>query len=175
MWRRKSAPEAYSSFPAEKEETPEPVVPRRPVCRYSLESSFTCASTPSASAASLGNVSYYTCLHPLKYIFVGSMLFFAFLLIVQACFGRAFLVPPQLIVFFWFFAFLLGFGVSTSFEVGRSTAGLLFLETHTNNQFGKQPEGLQHFRDHRWKALGEENPDLSGLFFFRHYFESYIE
>ena len=53
------------------------------------------------------------------------------------------------------------------------TAGLLFLETHTNNQFDKQPEGLRHFRDHRWKALDEENPLLSGLFLFRHYFESY--
>ena len=47
-------------------------------------------------------------------------------------------------------------------EVGNSdwlTAGLLFLETHANNQFAKQPEGLRHFRDHRWKALGEENPN----------------
>ena len=55
------------------------------------------------------------------------------------------------------------------------TAGLLFLETHKNNQFGKQPEGLQQFRDHRWKNLGEENSDLSVQFLFRHYFESYIE
>ena len=53
------------------------------------------------------------------------------------------------------------------------TAELLFLETHTKNQFGKQPEGLRHFRDHRWKALGEGNPGLSGPFLFRHYFESY--
>ena len=43
------------------------------------------------------------------------------------------------------------------------------------NQFGKQPEGLRRFRDHRWKALGEENSDLVGLFLFRQYFESYIE
>ena len=57
----------------------------------------------------------------------------------------------------------------------RHTAGLLFLETHMNNQFANEPEGLRHFRDHRWKALNEENPDLSGLFLFRHYFESYIE
>ena len=56
-----------------------------------------------------------------------------------------------------------------------STAGLLISYKPTNNQFAKQPEGLRHFRDHRWKALGEENPDLSGLFLFRHYFESYIE
>ena len=34
---------------------------------------------------------------------------------------------------------------------------------------------LRHFRDHRWKALGEENPHLSGPFLFRHYFESYVE
>ena len=54
-----------------------------------------------------------------------------------------------------------------------STAGLLISYTHTNNQFANEPEGLRHFRDHRWKALGEENPDLSGLFLFRHYFESY--
>ena len=56
-----------------------------------------------------------------------------------------------------------------------STAGLLFLETHTNNQFANEPEGLRHFRDHRWKALGEENQDLSGPFLFRHYFGSYTE
>ena len=56
-----------------------------------------------------------------------------------------------------------------------ATAGLLFLETHTKNQFGKQPEGFRQFRDHRWKALGEENSDLSWLFLFRHYFGSYIE
>ena len=55
------------------------------------------------------------------------------------------------------------------------TAGLLFLETHMDNQFAKKPEGLRQFREHRWKALGGENPDLSGLFLFRHYFESYTE
>ena len=60
-------------------------------------------------------------------------------------------------------------------EQEHTTAGLLFLETHTNNQFANEPEGLRHFRDHRWKALSEKNPDLSGLFLFRHYFESYIE
>ena len=30
----------------------------------------------------------------------------------------------------------------------------------TKNQFVSEPEGLQHFRDHRWKALGEESPNL---------------
>ena len=45
------------------------------------------------------------------------------------------------------------------------TAGLLFLETHADNQFAKQPEGLRHFRDHHWKALGEENPDLFWVYF----------
>ena len=55
------------------------------------------------------------------------------------------------------------------------TAGLPMQWTHTNNQFAKQPEGLRHFRDHRWKALGEANLNLSGLFLFRHYFESYTE
>ena len=53
------------------------------------------------------------------------------------------------------------------------TAGLPILWTHTNNQFANKPEGLRHFRDHRWKALGKENPDLSGPFLFRHYFVSY--
>ena len=56
-----------------------------------------------------------------------------------------------------------------------NTAGLLISDTHKNNQFANEPEGLRHFRDHRWKALGEENPILSGFFLFRHYFESYIE
>ena len=55
------------------------------------------------------------------------------------------------------------------------TAGLLISDEPTNNQFANEPEGLRHFRDHRWKALGEENPILSGLFLFRHYFESYTE
>ena len=49
------------------------------------------------------------------------------------------------------------------------TAGLPISDTHTKNQFANGPEGLRHFRDHRWKALGEENPDLSGPFLFRHY------
>ena len=45
----------------------------------------------------------------------------------------------------------------------------------TKNQFASKPEGLQQFRDQGWKALGKDNSDLSGLFLFRHYFESYIE
>ena len=28
-----------------------------------------------------------------------------------------------------------------------------------------EPEGLRHFRDHRWKALDEENPNLLCIFF----------
>ena len=55
----------------------------------------------------------------------------------------------------------------------ETTAGLPIRYPPTNNQFANEPEGLRHFRDHRWKALGEENPILSGLFLFRHYFESY--
>ena len=63
-----------------------------------------------------------------------------------------------------------------TFELpSTSTAGLLTSETHIYNQFANEAEGLRDFRDHRWKALGEENPDLSGLFLFRNYFESYIE
>ena len=38
-----------------------------------------------------------------------------------------------------------------------STAGLPTSETHTKNQFASEPEGLRQFRDHRWKALDEEN------------------
>ena len=45
-----------------------------------------------------------------------------------------------------------------------NTAGLLIRYTHTKNQFADEPEGLRHFRDHRWKALSKENSDLSGLF-----------
>ena len=45
----------------------------------------------------------------------------------------------------------------------------------TQKYFANEPEGLQHLRDHSWKALGEENPNHLGLFLFRHYFESYIE
>ena len=59
--------------------------------------------------------------------------------------------------------------------IHQTTAGLLINDTHTNNQFANEPEGLRHFQDHCWKALGEENPDLSGPFLFRHYFESYTE
>ena len=55
----------------------------------------------------------------------------------------------------------------------RFTAGLPIGQTHAKNQFFKQPEGLRQFRDHRWKALGGENSDLSDLFLFGHYFESY--
>ena len=46
-----------------------------------------------------------------------------------------------------------------------TTAGLPISETHTNNQFADEPEEIRQFRDHRWKALGEKNSDLSGLFF----------
>ena len=28
----------------------------------------------------------------------------------------------------------------------------------------EKTQGLRQFRDHRWKALGEENPNLLGLF-----------
>ena len=35
---------------------------------------------------------------------------------------------------------------------------------HRKNQFADEPEGLQQFQDHRWKALGGENLDLTGLF-----------
>ena len=70
---------------------------------------------------------------------------------------------------------LVGCGVLWSTGEMTSTAGLLISDTHTNNYFANEPEGLRHFRDHRWKALGEENPILSGPFLFRHYFESYTE
>ena len=56
-----------------------------------------------------------------------------------------------------------------------ATAESPISETHTKNQFGKQPEGLRQFRDRRWKALGEKNSDLSSLFLFEQYFERYIE
>ena len=39
---------------------------------------------------------------------------------------------------------------------------------HRKNQFADEPEGLQQFQDHHWKALGEENPDPSGLFLCDH-------
>ena len=32
------------------------------------------------------------------------------------------------------------------------------------NQFADEPEGLRQLRDHRWKALSEENSDLLGIF-----------
>ena len=46
----------------------------------------------------------------------------------------------------------------------HSTAGLDIQYEPTKNQFFNEPEGLRHFRDHRWKALGEENSDLLCLF-----------
>ena len=55
------------------------------------------------------------------------------------------------------------------------TAGLSIRYPPTNNQFANEPEGLRHFRDHRWKALDAENLILSELFLFRQYFESYTE
>ena len=48
-------------------------------------------------------------------------------------------------------------------------------EKSTKKQFRKQPDGLRQFREYRWKALGKENSDLSGLFLFGQYSESYIE
>ena len=45
-----------------------------------------------------------------------------------------------------------------------ATAGLDVQYEPTKNQFSDEPEGLQQFRDHRWKALGKENPDLPGIF-----------
>ena len=40
--------------------------------------------------------------------------------------------------------------------------------------FFKEPEGLRQFRDHRWKALGKKNSDLTGIFFCDHFFASYF-
>ena len=57
--------------------------------------------------------------------------------------------------------------------LGIHTAGLPIRYQPTNNQFAGEPEGLRHFWDHHWKALGKENSDLPGLFLFRRYFESY--
>ena len=45
------------------------------------------------------------------------------------------------------------------------TAGLPIRYPHTKNQFADKPEGLRHFQDRHWKALGEENSDLPGLSF----------
>ena len=53
-----------------------------------------------------------------------------------------------------------------------TTAGLPISETHTKNQFADKPEGLRQFRDHRWKALDEENSDLPGIFFCDHLLNS---
>ena len=58
---------------------------------------------------------------------------------------------------------------------GGRKAGLDLKYNPTKNQFADTPEGLRQFLDHRWKALGKENSDLSGLFLFKHYPESYIE
>ena len=44
------------------------------------------------------------------------------------------------------------------------TAGLDPQKKHTKNQVPDEPEGLRQFRDHHWKALGEENSDLLGIF-----------
>ena len=43
-----------------------------------------------------------------------------------------------------------------------------------DNQFANEPEGLRQFQDRRWKALGEENPDLSGLFFVKFIFDLFF-
>ena len=58
------------------------------------------------------------------------------------------------------------FGPTLRFKYCRwyIIAGLPISKTHTKNQFADQPEGLRHFRDHRWKALGKKNSDLSGRF-----------
>ena len=57
----------------------------------------------------------------------------------------------------------------------EATAGLNVQYEPMKNQFPDEPEGFRQFRDHRWKALGKENSDLSGLSLFGHYFESCIE
>ena len=54
------------------------------------------------------------------------------------------------------------------------TAGLAIPDTHTKNQFPKKPKGLRQIRDHRWKALGEENPDLLCLFLSGPFLTSYF-
>ena len=46
----------------------------------------------------------------------------------------------------------------------HNTAGLELHYKHTKNLFADDSEGLRLFRDHRWKALGEEKPDLPGIF-----------
>ena len=55
-----------------------------------------------------------------------------------------------------------------------ATAGLPISETHKKNQFTNEPEGLRQFRDHCWKALGENNLDLSGSIFCDHFLTSYF-
>ena len=44
------------------------------------------------------------------------------------------------------------------------TAGLVFQNKHTKNQFPKKTQVLRQFREHRLKALDEENPNLLGAF-----------
>ena len=51
------------------------------------------------------------------------------------------------------------------------TAGLDVQYEPTKKQFANEPEGLRHFRDHRWKALGKENLDLLCIFFSDHFFD----
>ena len=48
--------------------------------------------------------------------------------------------------------------------ISGTTAGLTISETHTKKLFANEPEGLRQFQDQRWKALGEENPNLPGIF-----------
>ena len=46
----------------------------------------------------------------------------------------------------------------------RATAGLDPHYKNTKNQFPGELKELRQIRDHQLKALGEENPDLPGLF-----------
>ena len=43
-----------------------------------------------------------------------------------------------------------------------ATAGLDVKSEPTKNIFAGKSEGLRQFRDHHWKALGKENPNLLG-------------
>ena len=52
------------------------------------------------------------------------------------------------------------------------TAGLDSQYKHTKHWFPNEQEGLQQFRGNHWKALGEENPDLLGIFFSDHFLTS---
>ena len=49
------------------------------------------------------------------------------------------------------------------------TSGLSTSETHAKKLFVNETEGLRQFRAHRWKALGEENPDLMESIFCDNY------